>query len=113
MNKLDSVKGNVAMTLEKLVGIRGDLVRIDSVRETWDFARLTTALCQWVKRNPVVPNIRERDENNRRKLLNARGEEIKRGCVYCGDTFVGNFTCGSLCRRQYYNIQRKYACNAL
>ena len=38
-----------------------------------------------MKRNPVVSNIRERDENIRRKLLTARGEEIKRGCVHCWD----------------------------
>ena len=59
------------MTLEKLV------------------AKLTKALRHWVKRNPAVSNDREREENtrDRRKLINARGEEVKlRGCVYCWDT---------------------------
>ena len=89
MKRLDSVQGNVSMTLEKLVAIRGYLVRTDAEWESWDFVKLTEALRHWVKRNPVVSNDREREENNRdrRKLFNTRGEEVKlRGCVYCGDT---------------------------
>ena len=89
MKRLDSVQGNVSMTLEKLVAIRGDLVRTDDEWESWDFVKLTEALRHWVKRNPPVSNDKEREENtrDRRKLFNARGEEVKlRGCVYCGDT---------------------------
>ena len=42
---------------------------------------------QWVKRNPVVLNDKERDDNYRRKLYNVREEDTKiRGCVYCEDT---------------------------
>ena len=40
MGKLN-VKGNVSMTLDKLSGIRGDLVRSDPEWETWDFVQLT------------------------------------------------------------------------
>ena len=89
MKKLDYVRGNVAMTLEKLAGIRGDLVRTDPEWESWDFCKLTEALRQWVKRNPVGSNDKERDDQihqNRRKLFHSRGEEGKlRGCVYCED----------------------------
>ena len=44
MGKLNNVKGNVSMTLDKLSGIRGDLVRSDPEWETWDFVQLTEAL---------------------------------------------------------------------
>jgi hypothetical protein len=65
MKRLDSVHGNVSMTLEKLVAIRGDLVRTDAEWESWDFVKLTEALRHWVKRNPAVSNNREREENTR------------------------------------------------
>ena len=72
------------MTLDKLSGIRGDLVRTDPEWETWDFRDLTEALKQWVKRNPISAN--ERDEPNRKKLFHTRDGDFKpRGCVYCGD----------------------------
>ena len=87
MKKLNTVNGNVTMTLEKLTAIRGDLVRTDPEWASWDFVKLTEALRQWVKRNPAVSNDRERDENIRKKLFNIREEEVKlKGCVYCGNT---------------------------
>ena len=68
MKKLDYVQGNVAMTFVKLPGIRRDLVRTDPEWESWDFGKLCEPLSQWVKRNPVVLNDKERDDNYRRKL---------------------------------------------
>ena len=87
MKKLDFVQGNVALTLEKLSAIRGDLVRTDPEWESWDFIKLSEALRQWVKRNPVVSHERDHEENARRKLFLARYEEGKlRGCVFCDDS---------------------------
>ena len=40
MGGLQQVNGNVALTSEKLLGIRGDLTRIDSDWENWDFVKL-------------------------------------------------------------------------
>ena len=73
--------------LDKLAGIRGDLVRTDPEWESWDFFKLVYALRQWVKRNPVVSNDNsDREENIRKKLFKTRGEDVKvKGCVYCGD----------------------------
>ena len=91
MKKLDQVAGNVSMTLDKLPGIRGDLVRTDPDWESWDFVKLTEALRQWVRRNPVDKAAdREREENNRKRernrLFQARRKEYKpKGCVYCED----------------------------
>ena len=66
------------MNLDKLTGIRGELVRTDSEWESWDFVKLVQALRQWVKRNPVVSSDnREREENTRRKLFNTRGEDVR------------------------------------
>ena len=86
MGKLNNVKGNVSMTLDKLSGIRGDLVRSDPEWETRDFVQLTEALNQWVRRNPVIHSPRYREEFKRKKLFSAQNDSSRpRGCVYCGD----------------------------
>ncbi|CAB3993480.1 Hypothetical predicted protein [Paramuricea clavata] len=44
LKKLETVNGYVPMTLNKLSGIRGDLVRTDPDWESWDFAKLSEAV---------------------------------------------------------------------
>ncbi|XP_028412467.1 uncharacterized protein LOC114535295 [Dendronephthya gigantea] len=84
MQKLEHIRGNVAMTLEKLAGIRGDLVRSDPDWESWDFGQLSEALRQLVRRNPVVSNDKDREV---KPLFNAHREDERiKGCVYCGDS---------------------------
>ena len=94
LNKLQQVNGATLMTLDKLPGIRGDLVRTDPEWEKWDFAKLSEAVRLWTRRNPVDTKSHERDLGERRnqkwdrsrKLYQARGEDFKRReCVYCGD----------------------------
>ncbi len=87
------------MTLDKLLVIRGDLVRTDPDWESWDFVKLTDALRQWVRTNPVDKNAEREGEENKRKrdyynrLLQARGGNFKiKGCVYCGDE---NLSCNN------------------
>ena len=78
------------MTLDKLSGIRGDLVRTDTEWETWDFTSLTEALKQWVKRNPISAN--ERDEPNRKKLFYTRDCDFKPRGVFIVETWGINQT---------------------
>ena len=92
MGGLQQVNGNVALTLEKLPGIRGDLTRIDSDWENWDFVKLVEALHRWTRRNPIEQSreTRSRDRDYRRppppgKLYQARDQDKPRGCVYCED----------------------------
>ncbi|KAK2557532.1 hypothetical protein P5673_020284, partial [Acropora cervicornis] len=82
------------MTLDKLPGIRGDLMRTDPEWEKWDFAKLNEAVRLWTRRNPIDTKSHERDLGERRnqkwdrsrKLYQARGQDFKRReCVYCGD----------------------------
>ena len=53
MGKLSEVNGNMSLTIDKLSGIRGDLVRNDEDWQTWDFLKLCAALKSWTRRNPV------------------------------------------------------------
>ena len=52
MGKIREVNGYVRMTLDKLEGIRGDLVRTDDNWQDWDFPHLLEALRKWTIRNP-------------------------------------------------------------
>lgn len=79
------------MSLGKLAGIRGDLVRTDTEWETWDFAKLSDALRLWARRNPITECkdedqvINHRGREKSRKLIQAKGSDHtrRRGCVYC------------------------------
>ncbi|CAB3982783.1 Hypothetical predicted protein [Paramuricea clavata] len=53
LKKLDKVKCLTMVTIEKLPGIRGDLVRSDSDWETWNLDQLAEAVRLWIWRNPV------------------------------------------------------------
>ena len=94
LNKLEQVNGATLMTLDKLPGIRVDLVRTDAEWEKWDFAKLSEAIRLWTRRNPVDTKSNERDSGERRKqkwdrsrkLYQARGQDFNpKECVYCGD----------------------------
>ena len=53
MKKLkDIIKGYVRLTLDKLPGIRTDLVRLDDNWQKWDFCQLVDSLRRWIDKNP-------------------------------------------------------------
>ena len=53
MGKLSEVNGYVRATIDKLEGIRGDLVRMDDDWQEWKFPNLVEALRKWTERNPL------------------------------------------------------------
>ena len=53
MGKLSEVNGYVRATIDKLEGIRGDLVRMDDDWQEWKFPNLVEALRKWTERNPI------------------------------------------------------------
>ena len=94
LNKLEQVNGATLMTLDKLPGIRVDLVRTDAEWEKWDFAKLSEAIRLWTRRNPVDTKSNERDSGEQRnqkwdrsrKLYQALGQDFNpKECAYCGD----------------------------
>ena len=56
MGKIREINGYVRLTLDKLPGIRADLVRIDDDWQEWGFPQMTEALRKWCERNPVPPS---------------------------------------------------------
>ena len=90
LGKLTEVSGYVRMTLDKLDGIRSDLVRTDDDWQNWKFPELIEALRKWTERNPLKRD-QELDRSNQRwsnrsKNFQTRQQEHKsRSCVYCDD----------------------------
>ena len=82
------------MSIDKLQGIRDDLVRTDNNRREWDFPKFVDALRKWTERNPIpaereptekLPD-RKRPFSLRERSLQAQQnqrDERVRGCVYC------------------------------
>ena len=107
MGKLEQVNGYVAMTLDKLPGIRGDLVRTDPSWENWIFEKLTEALRLWARRNPIIKqdDRHQQDERNHhhdRKRgkppfrvfnMQQRNGSHTPSCVYCNLTEHRSFNC--------------------
>ena len=94
MGKLREVTGYVRMTIDKLPGIRGDLVRTDDSWREWKFPKLVDELRKWTERNPIQSKQNDkpwRDKNFhndkpwRDKNFQAQQQRDgrNRGCVYC------------------------------
>lgn len=88
MGKLKDVNGYVRISIDKLPGIRGDLVRTDENWQGWDFPKFVYALQGWTERNPVTIRSSDKtwyDSNAfNTQLDDARPRD--RGCVYCDST---------------------------
>ena len=95
LGKLRDVQGNVSMTLDKLSGIRGDLVRNDPEWESWDFVKLAEAIRQWIRRNPIHERETETQsgKSSPGRLGKAFHAKAAKMCVYCeGEHRTGDCT---------------------
>ena len=127
MGKLGEVNGYVRMTLSKVEGIRGDLVRTDDDWQEWKFDQLVEALRNWTMRNPPKPNEDPDHEKppswkppfkpppkfpkSQDRMFNLRQEEWKtRPCVYCESREHKSVDCdnivGVALRKKYLSEKR-------
>ena len=91
MGKLKEINGYVRMTLDKLGGIRGDLVRTDDSWREWNFPKFVEELRKWTERNPVpvkpperqLDRVKDKSHPRDRSYQTQQKEERTRGCVYC------------------------------
>ncbi|XP_046846738.1 uncharacterized protein LOC124440389 [Xenia sp. Carnegie-2017] len=87
LGKLKEVSGYVRMTIDKLEGIRSDLVRIDDDWQEWRFPEFIEALRKWTVRNPVKQDDGSQDRHSKSRSFQVRQQESRiKGCVYCNDT---------------------------
>ena len=95
LGKLREVSGNVRAVLDKLRGIKADLVREQDGWQEWDFSQLLQAIKRWKEINPVTEESENRtlpnrkndrhDGNFRRRSYQTQQESGRqmRECVYC------------------------------
>jgi hypothetical protein len=90
MGKLADVKGNVRSTLEKLNGIKADLVRGTEGWQNWSFTDLLEQLKKWRDIHPTEDNIAEKQKSFKRSPFfhtrDVEHETSSRACVYCENT---------------------------
>ena len=89
MGKEKEIRGYVRLTLDKLPGIRADLVRLDDNWQEWGFPQLVEALRKWCERNPVPLDSHrggsswKHDRGNDKALQTKQGDWKPKPCVYC------------------------------
>ena len=107
MGKLESVNGYVRNVLDRLPGIRSELVRDDDDWHEWKFPDLVESLRKWTQRNPTstILDRNQRDEDNRRH--GGRDRVYQTGdrnsnpiggteCVYCSSKSHKSFQCDTV-----------------
>ena len=105
MGKIMDVNGYVTMTLDKLEGIRRDLVRSDDGWQEWDFLQLLEALRKWTIRNPAkhseekpiqekLPLYKPMKPVMKTRSFQVHQQETRRSCVNCENANHESVNCG-------------------
>ena len=107
MGKLSEVNGFSRATLDKLEGIKSDIVRTDDSWQNWGFPQLVEALRRWTERKPIPlddrgagSNFTEMNKprfNKQEKMFQAKQYDFKsRPCVYCEETGHKTWECNKV-----------------
>lgn len=90
LGKLERVNGMTRSVIEKLKGIKADLVRGEDGWQDWDFSRLVVALKKWKDIHPVEDSESQRKPPPQKRFDKKSGfyhtkdgERRNRACVYC------------------------------
>ena len=76
MPKLRDIKGFMRLTLDKLPGIKADLVRLDDELRERDFPKLVESLRKWTDRNPkTMHNSRNMGNTNKKMYFKGTSDE--------------------------------------
>lgn len=127
MGKIREVNGYVRMTLDKLEGIRGDLVRTDDNWQDWDFPHLLEALQKWTIRKPPKHSEERQSQDKlpphkpmkpflpKNRSYQTRQEEPKRPCIYCESVNHQSVNCDKVitlqeCKRELNRQQLCFNC---
>ena len=85
---MKETNGYVRFTLDKLCGIRADLVRTDDNWQRWGFNELIEAVRKWTKRNPIERLERSdrssKKQHRRGHIMQTHQSTKTTECVYCG-----------------------------
>ena len=96
MGKIKEMNGYVRVTLDKLQGIRADLVRNDDDWQDWKFKQLVEALEKWTVRNPIPLNEKRNSEKGHGHNKSFQAKQSKNECVYCQKTDHKSSECNTV-----------------
>ena len=86
INTLYMMNGYVRFTLDKLCGIRADLVRRDDNWNNWGFNELIEAIRKWTERNPAERFGRSdrpfKEQHQSEDIIQTHQNTKTRECVY-------------------------------
>ena len=82
MGILKEIKCYIRLTLDKLPGIKYDLVRTDGKWQDWDFETLTKELSKWIDRNPEKLNQSKIPRKNNCYKQSKKMEKYKQNLVF-------------------------------
>ena len=97
MGKLREINGYVRTTIDKLRGIRADLVRRDSDWHNRDFGQFVEQLRQWTERKPIHFEKKPPEHQKRERVYQVRQLDSKsKNCVYCNKADHKSTKCNSV-----------------
>ena len=122
LGKIERVNGTTRNVLDKLKGIKADLVRGEEGWQDWDFPRLVVALKKWKNVNAIENNYQDNNKSSRPKRFGPRsdfyhtkdGDRKKRVCVYCEDSSHLSKNCpkmSSVSARKKFLAERRLCFN--
>ena len=114
MGKLKTINGYVRLLLDRLPGIRSDLVRDDVNWTNWEFPHLVEALRLWTERNPISEERKEHAAQRKfDRTLQTRQKQWKpKSCVYCDNEMHKPINCQQVFSTEARNqvIAKKRLC---
>eukprot|EP00794_Sanderia_malayensis_P002861 gene2861-3307_t len=98
----EMLRGFVMTTLNKLQGIKSDLVRIDENWETWDMHDLIENVQKWLKRNRSAEETGKPIEKREKHWYSGEShKERQKKCIFCHEDHWSD-TC-----KQYDTIEKR------
>ena len=125
MGPLESVNGYTMLLLDRLPGIRSELVRDDDYWQDWKFPELVESLRRWTERNPAADSRSDRFQRheghkwipNRERVYRTGDQNVQMGgasCVYCNSKAHKSVQCNVLSQardRKKFLAERKFCFN--
>ena len=84
MRKLNEIKSYVRNTLDKLLGVRGNLIRSNDSWQYYGFCELVEALRKWTDRNlKIIASDKNPEGDNVYHTKEREREQTTCSCVFC------------------------------
>ena len=97
LGKLAETRGLAQTTLEKLSGIRNDLIGAAENFEEWGYEELIKALDIWMRKNPLNDSKSELPRFSKKVYATQQPSYDRKACVYCEQSTHKPVECPVIC----------------